>query len=782
MRNKKHKRIFASAIAVMCSLMLLVSSGITVFAAETEDVRDVASVTQPAPKAAEPASVQPDEETTAAAEEQTEPLTEETTAEVTEPVAEVSAKEKEEELSAAPAAPNVRLSNEAGGIKLQWDAIDNANQYLICGTEAGKNTWKKYNIEKTEFIFSGVESGKQYYFQVQAVLNDGARTAFSSPRGMTFIAVPTLNAVVNNFEKNKTLKLSWSAVKGANKYRIAKMKSGASDYEYIDADTNSFVDKNVEDNNTYRYQVRAMYSTKNSGTAYGWWSVSSSAKISVWPAIALQNVNGGVRVSWDSVKNTARYFVYCKKPSDSAWTRVVTTNLSHTFTGLKSGQVYYFQLYSDSISGKDGKFSKAKNIMYIAPPKLNDAVYNSDSNTVTVSWKNAAGASKYQIARLVSGEKSYTYIFVNGTSYTDKKIKKGKLYTYQVRAITADDTYGYWSGSAVGESFVKPEFTMCNTASGVKASWNKIDNASSYTLYYKEASDSGWTSRKLTDTSFLAGGAKPGKLYFFQMRYTGMGGGSSPFSDVKSITFTQQGTLLSLRTSGNSAVYLRWAQLSGADYYVIEKTNETTGKKGYIAVENRLDYTDTGIVAENTYCYRVCGVHRETEWHKVYDNAAGAYSNQIKINPKAFNMVNIGLSQQGQKGQKYCNEINNGKLDEWCAIFAGWVLKQGGYILSEVGYHANVGNWCDNLSSAGKFSVKESYTPVMGDLIIFGRANYRSHIGIVVGVGDGYVTTVEGNAAVPSSYSGSWMANSYVTKREYELDNSYIYGYGKLTK
>ena len=81
----------------------------------------------------------------------------------------------------------------------------------------------------------------------------------------------------------------------------------------------------------------------------------------------------------------------------------------------------------------------------------------------------------------------------------------------------------------------------------------------------------------------------------------------------------------------------------------------------------------------------------------------------------------------------------------------------------------------------GKFLVKENYTPVMGDLIIFGRANFRSHIGIVVGVEDGYVTTIEGNAAVPSSYSGEWMANSYVTKYEYALDNSYIYGYGKLT-
>lgn len=780
MRSKKHLKIVGSALAVMCSLMLLMSSAITGFAAESTDAqtaaREVAQTEEtsiPTEEATEP----PTEEATEKATEPTEDLTEEATGAATE-TRELPDKDESEPLAAANA-PNVKLANTPDGIKISWAAVSNAKQYLVYGTEAGKNDWKKYTIEKTELIYNYVESGKQYYFQVQAILNDGTATAFSSPRALTFVATPILNDVVNSFETDKTLKLSWSFVKGANCYRIAKMRIGAESYEYIDVEDTSYVDTNVYDGNTYHYQVVAMYSTPKNGTAYSCWSSGKSCKISFWPAITPQNVSGGVKVTWDAVKNTKQYFVYCKKPSDTSWTRVVTTNLSYTFTGLTSGQLYYFQLYSDSISGRDGKFSATKNIVYLEPPK---AAVNSNlsANTVTLSWNRVNGAAKYQIARKPSDAKNYEYITVTGTSYTDKKVPQGKYCAYQVRAATSADVYGYWSKTVVGETCVKPEITMSNTDAGVRAAWSKVENASSYTVYYKESTAGSWSSANTTNTYYQTSNLKSGKLYFFQLRYTGKGGVNSPFSDVKSITFTQQGALLSVRTSGK-AVYLRWAQLTGVDYYVIERTNIFTGKKASFSVGNVTEYTDKGAVYEQTMSYRVCGVHRETETHKVYSNAAGAYSSAIQINPRAYASVSIALNEKGNKGQKYCNEINNGRLDEWCAIFAGWVLKQAGYILSDVGYHANVGVWCDNLDAMGKFALSSKYTPVMGDLIIFGQAGFRSHIGIVVGVSDGYVYTIEGNAAVPDYYSGTWMANSYVTKYQYDLDSYRIYGYGKLS-
>ena len=283
MQNKKHFKIVGSALAVMCSLTLLMSSAVTGFAAESTDAQTAAQ------------EVQQTEETTAPAEEVTEPSTEAVTEEATEPTEEAAeeATEATEETEAATLpdkddseplaaanAPNVKLSNTPDGIKLSWAAVSNAKQYLVCGTEAGKNDWKKYTVDKTEHLYNYVESGKQYYFQVQAILNDRTKTSFSSPKALTFMATPHLNPVVNSFETDKSLRLSWSVVPGANCYRIAKMRIGAENYEYIDTETNSYVDTNVFDGNTYHYQVTAMYVTPKNGTAYSCWSSGSSMKIS----------------------------------------------------------------------------------------------------------------------------------------------------------------------------------------------------------------------------------------------------------------------------------------------------------------------------------------------------------------------------------------------------------------------------------------------------------------------------------------------------------------------
>ena len=176
MQHKKRKGIFGAATAVLCSLLILSSSALPVFAAQADEAAEVQ------PSAVTTAVQAETEETTA---EATAPVTEETqpvteTAEETEPSEALP--EKDGEALGAVSAPDVRLSNTADGIKLEWAEPDNAKEYLVCGTEAGKNNWQRYTTDKNEYVFGGIDSGKQYYFQVQIAFKDGTKSAFSSPR------------------------------------------------------------------------------------------------------------------------------------------------------------------------------------------------------------------------------------------------------------------------------------------------------------------------------------------------------------------------------------------------------------------------------------------------------------------------------------------------------------------------------------------------------------------------------------------------------------------------
>ena len=102
----------------------------------------------------------------------------------------------------------------------------------------------------------------------------------------------------------------------------------------------------------------------------------------------------------------------------------------------------------------------------------------------------------------------------------------------------------------------------------------------------------------------------------------------------------------------------------------------------------------------------------------------------------------------------------------WCASFVSWCLRQSGVpdeiAASEVSCQRMI-DWYRNNST---YRPRGSYIPLPGDIIMFrygsGSAN---HVGIVIGVEQGRVYTVEGNTS------------DMVGLRSYSMSNSTILGY-----
>lgn len=109
----------------------------------------------------------------------------------------------------------------------------------------------------------------------------------------------------------------------------------------------------------------------------------------------------------------------------------------------------------------------------------------------------------------------------------------------------------------------------------------------------------------------------------------------------------------------------------------------------------------------------------------------------------------------------------------WCAAFASWCQFQAGVPAeidcSEVSCPRMIN---EILKPQGLYRTRESgYTPLPGDLIYFKNKSSNAvstHVGIVIGVKDGFVYTVEGNG------------NENVGRHKYALDDTYIVGYGAL--
>ncbi len=109
----------------------------------------------------------------------------------------------------------------------------------------------------------------------------------------------------------------------------------------------------------------------------------------------------------------------------------------------------------------------------------------------------------------------------------------------------------------------------------------------------------------------------------------------------------------------------------------------------------------------------------------------------------------------------------------WCAAFVSWCQFQAGIPAeidcSEVSCPRMIN---EILKPQDLYRTRESgYTPLIGDLIYFKNSSsgaVSTHVGLVLGIKDGYVYTIEGNA------------NENVGRHKYSLNDSYIVGYGAL--
>ena len=203
-------------------------------------------------------------------------------------------------------------------------------------------------VTGTSCVVTGVTSGQLYYIQVQPMLSNGGGR-YSDVKSMT--ALSTAN--IANLSYNGNCSLSWSPVKGANKYQIARIKKGYKTFDYFYSDTTSFVERNADGGTVYTYQVRPMYQTANNGTAYGAWSVGKSVTTLVAPTAKLSKSSSGLTLSWNSIRGAKKYEIILMKGSASNFSEFETANLSYTFNALEKRNIYvaYVRAVSGDIKG-----------------------------------------------------------------------------------------------------------------------------------------------------------------------------------------------------------------------------------------------------------------------------------------------------------------------------------------------------------------------------------------------------------------------------------------------
>ena len=224
-----------------------------------------------------------------------------------------------------------------------------------------------------------------------------------------------------------------------------------------------------------------------------------------------ENVNNGVKISWNKVNKAEVYRVYYK--GSKGWTRLAdTTSTSYTDSKVASGKTYTYTVRclnkskNKFTSGYDSKGAKAT---FIAAPKISKT--ENVNGGVKISWGKSNGAEQYRV--YYKGSKGWTrMVDTTSTSYIDKDVSSGKNYTYTVRCLNKSKnkfTSGYNSTGKSIKYVSAPKISRTEaTYNSVTLNWDKVNGAEKYRVYRR--GEKGWsrlfdtTSTAFTDTNLYA--------------------------------------------------------------------------------------------------------------------------------------------------------------------------------------------------------------------------------------------------------------------------------------
>lgn len=177
------------------------------------------------------------------------------------------------------ARPTVNIINggSTDGLLVKWNSVRNASWYLVAYRAKNSGGYGKgysyYDTgNKTSVVLPKLKSGVCYEVQVRANAN-GNTSSWSYTRTMTFLERPhQINSYIWRTNNENRKHLYWSKIAGANSYQLVRWNVKNKRWDTIYVGSNNYFDDRQANYGSWKYQLRAMYRTKNDGTAFSYWS------------------------------------------------------------------------------------------------------------------------------------------------------------------------------------------------------------------------------------------------------------------------------------------------------------------------------------------------------------------------------------------------------------------------------------------------------------------------------------------------------------------------------
>ena len=274
---------------------------------------------------------------------------------------------------------------------------------------------------------------------------------------------------------------------------------------------------------------------------------------------------------------------------------------------VKEISLYTFGTSLNSIYGYKGTvaetYAKGNGFKFIEISDPTSVSLNKTSLTLDVG-------KTYTLIKTVSPSNavtSYTWSSSNTSVATVDKNGKVTAKASGTATITVKTSNGKTANCKVTVNLPAPQITgLANTTGGIKISWNKVDGAYGYRLYYKPASG-GWKRFKdTTATSFTDSGVVPNKTETYTIRCIDKNGNTiSGFNSTGwSKKYTPAAPTVSKLDITTGGIKLSWNKIAGVYGYRLYYKPASGGWKRFKDT-TATSFTDSGVSPNRTETYTI---------------------------------------------------------------------------------------------------------------------------------------------------------------------------------
>ena len=274
---------------------------------------------------------------------------------------------------------------------------------------------------------------------------------------------------------------------------------------------------------------------------------------------------------------------------------------------VKEISLYTFGTSLNSIYGYKGTvaetYAKENGFKFIEISEPTSVSLNKTALTLDVG-------KSYTLTKTVSPSNAVTsYNWSSSNTSVATVDSNGKVTAKKAgtATITVKTSNGKTANCKVTVNLPTPQITsLANTTGGIKISWNKVDGAYGYRLYYKPASG-GWKRFKdTTATSFTDSGVSPNRTETYTIRCIDKNGNTiSGFNSTGwSKKYTPVAPTVSKLDITTGGIKLSWNKIAGVYGYRLYYKPASGGWKRFKDT-TATSFTDSGVSPNRTETYTI---------------------------------------------------------------------------------------------------------------------------------------------------------------------------------